>query len=227
MATRRPLIHSSLREQVYEVLRDDLDSGALRPGATINLDSIAAQLGVSRTPLRDALLRLEIEGFVTIRPRSGVVVRVLTETDIRNLYQLIGALEASVLLSERQALTPARIADMERANAEMMTALDSDDFAGYYAANLTLHNAYIEMSTNAELIHRLKLMKQRLYDFPRKRKFVKEWEVASTGEHERIVSALRAGNVREAARLVQEVHWSFEVQEKFIRRYYLAELETV
>ena len=227
MTSRRPLVHSSLREQVYAVLRDDLDSGALRPGVTINLDNVARQLGVSRTPLRDALLRLEIEGFVTIRPRSGVVVRTLTETDIRNLYQLIGALEASVLLSERQALTPAHIANMERANAVMKAALVGDDFDTYYSANLTLHNAYIEMSANAELIHRLTIMKQRLYDFPRKRHFVKEWEMASTGEHERIVFALQNGDVREAARLVQEVHWSFEVQEPFIRRYYLAEMEAV
>ena len=227
MTVRRPLLQSSLREQVYDVLRGDLDSGALRPGATINLDSIAAQLGVSRTPLRDALLRLEVEGFVTIRPRSGVVVRTLTETDIRNLYQMIAALEASVLLSERQTLTSARVADMERANLVMKAALESDDFTGYYAANLTLHNVYIEMSGNAELVHRLTIMKQRLYDFPRKRDYVKEWEIASTGEHAQIVAALQAGDVREAARVVQEVHWSFAVQERFIRRFYLDELEAV
>jgi DNA-binding GntR family transcriptional regulator len=225
MATMHPLPRISLREQVYTILRDYLNEGGLRPGQAINLDAIAAQLGISRTPLREALLRLEVEGFVTIRPRSGIVVRTLTETDIRNLYQLIGALEASVLLCEQQALTPARIEAMAQANTEMRVALAGDDFDAYYAANLTLHNAYIEMSQNDELIVRLKIMKQRLYDFPRKRDFVKEWEVASTGEHEQIVTALQVGDVREAARLVQEVHWSFAVQEKFIHRYYLDELE--
>jgi DNA-binding GntR family transcriptional regulator len=226
MAGIRQLNRLSLREQVYDVLREYLDHGGLKPGDAINLDAVSVQLGVSRTPLRDALLRLELEGFVTIRPRSGVEVRTLTETDIRNLYQMIGALEASVLLSERATLTPQRIETMSRANVEMRAALDVDDFDGYYTANLVLHNAYIEMSANGELIHQLKIMKQRLYDFPRKRDFVKEWELASTAEHEQIVAAMTAGDIHEAARLVQEVHWSFDVQESYIRRFYLEELET-
>ena len=226
MATLPQLNRTSLREQVYTVLRDYLDGGNIQPGETIKLDAIAAQLQVSRTPLRDALLRLETEGFVTIRPRSGVVVRTLTETDIRNLYQMIGALEASVLLTEGHTLTPANIQAMDQANTQMQKALAADDFDAFYAANLKLHGAYTDLSSNVELSRHLKIMKQRLYDFPRKRDFIKEWEVASTSEHELIVAALKAGQLREAARLVQEVHWSFDVQEKFIRRYYLAELES-
>ena len=225
MASLRTLNRISLREQVYEVLQADLGSGKLRAGQAVKLDLIAEQLGISRTPLREALLRLEVEGFVTIRPRSGIEVRRLTERDIRNLYQMIGALEASVLLTEKEALTPDRIATMKQANADMRAALAADDFDDYYAANLKLHDAYIEMSSNAELVKRLKTMKQRLYDFPRRHQFVKKWELASTTEHVQIVAALACGDVREAARLVQEVHWSFAVQEKFIRRYYKTELE--
>lgn len=218
------LNHTSLREQVYEVLRADLEAGSLAPGQTIGLDEVAARLGVSRTPLREALLRLELEGFVTIRPRSGVVVRTLDERDIRNLYQMIGALEASVLETEHAQLTAAGIAAMRRANDAMRAALDADDFDRYYAANLALHDGYLRLSRNAELVQRVTVMKQRLYDFPRKRAFVKEWEEASTGEHEAIVAALVRGDHAEAARLVRDVHWSFAVQERFIRRYYLAEL---
>ena len=221
-ATR--LNHASLRAQVYDVLRADLDAGALLPGATISLDEVAGRLGVSRTPLREALLRLELEGFVTIKPRSGVVVRTLTERDIRNLYQMIGALEASVLLVERERLTRDRIVAMRAANDAMREALDADDFDLYYSANLALHDGYLRLSRNAELVHQVTVMKQRLYDFPRKRTFVKEWEQASTGEHDRIVAALERGDAAEAARLVRDVHWSFAVQERFIRRYYLDEL---
>ena len=215
---------ASLRAQVYEVLRADLDAGALAPGQTISLDQVAARLGVSRTPLREALLRLELEGFVTIRPRSGVVVRTLDERDIRNLYQMIGALEASVLETEHGQLTAAGIAAMRQANDTMRAALAADDFDRYYGANLALHDGYLRLSRNAELVQQVTVMKQRLYDFPRKRAFVKEWEEASTGEHDAIVRALEDGDHREAARLVRDVHWSFAVQERFIRRYYLAEL---
>lgn len=215
---------TSLRAQVYEVLRADLEAGGLAPGQTISLDQVAERLGVSRTPLREALLRLELEGFVTIRPRSGVVVRTLDERDIRNLYQMIGALEASVLTAEHDRLTPAGIAAMRSANDAMRAALAADDFDRYYAANLALHDGYLRLSRNAELVHQVTVMKQRLYDFPRKRAFVKEWEEVSTGEHDAIVGALERGDYGEAARLVRDVHWSFVVQERFIRRYYLAEL---
>ncbi|MCP4572807.1 MAG: GntR family transcriptional regulator [bacterium] len=218
------LNHTSLRQQVYEVLCEDLGRGDLRPGATINLDRVAERLGVSRTPLREALLRLENEGFVTIRPRSGVVVRELSEEDIRNLYQMIGALEGSVIATEYGRLTGEGFAAMGAANDAMRSALARDDFDTFYVANLEFHNAYLDQSANAELVRQVGIMKRRLYDFPRKRTFVKEWELASTGEHEAIVAALEKSDWIEAARLVRDVHWSFAVQEQFIRRYYLEEL---
>lgn len=222
MPTTR-LNHTSLRQQVYEVLREDLGRGDLRPGATLNLNEMSERLGVSRTPLREALLRLESEGFVTIRPRSGIVVRELTVENIRNLYQMIGALEASVILTEHSRLTDERVTAMRAANDAMRSALERDDFDAYYAANLELHDGYLGLSANSELVQQVGIMKQRLYDFPRRREFVKEWELASTGEHEAIVGALEQSDWTEAARLVRDVHWSFAVQETFIRRYYLEE----
>ncbi len=60
---------SSLSDQVYEYLRRQMNQGDLLPGSTINIAEIANQLGISKTPLRDALIHLELEGFVTIIPR--------------------------------------------------------------------------------------------------------------------------------------------------------------
>ena len=122
-APAKLLIRTSLREQVYAVLRDNLDAGEMRPGQKVDIDAVADRLAVSRTPVREALLRLEVEGFVTIRPRSGIVVRTLTETDIRNLYQMVGALEAAVLLTERDQVTPELVDRMRRANEAQRAAL--------------------------------------------------------------------------------------------------------
>lgn len=219
-----PLNRSSLREQAYEILRDELDKGELQPGSVIRQDEIARKLGVSRTPLREALLRLEQEGFVVIKPRSGITVRRLTEKDIRNLYQMIGALEASVLVTESNALTDEKIEKMRRHNEEGRAALTADDFDSYYTANLALHDSYLQLSSNRELVRAVTAMKQRLYDFPRKRTFVKEWELASVDEHEDIISHLEAGDFAWAAEIVRDVHWSFEVQKDFIRSYYQDEL---
>ena len=215
---------SSLREQVYEILRDQLDKGELSPGSVIRQDDIADKLGVSRTPLREALLRLEQEGFVVIKPRSGIRVRRLTEQDIRNLYQMIGALEASVLVTESAALTDEKIARMRRHNDEARAALGVNDFDRYYNANLALHDSYLKLSNNGELVHMVTAMKQRLYDFPRKRTFVRAWELRSVDEHEEIITHLEAGDFNWAAEIVRDVHWSFEVQKDFIRSYYLDEI---
>ena len=214
---------ASLREQVYEILRGQLETGDLKPGSVIRQDEIAGQLGVSRTPMREALLRLEQEGFVVIKPRSGIFVAQLTEQTIRNLYQMIGALEASVLVTESAALTDEKIARMRAHNEEGRAALAVDDFDPYYAANLALHDSYLQLSNNRELIQSVSAMKQRLYDFPRKRTFVKEWELASVDEHEEIISHLEAGDFAWAAEIVRDVHWSFEVQKDFIRSYYREE----
>jgi DNA-binding GntR family transcriptional regulator len=216
---------ASLREQVYEILRDQLDQGELEPGSVIRQDEIAARLGVSRTPMREALLRLEQEGFIVIKPRSGIRVRRLTEQDIRNLYQMIGALEASVLVTESSSLTDEKVARMRRHNDEGRAALKVNDFDRYYRANLSLHNSYLQLSNNSELVHSVTVMKQRLYDFPRKRSFVKQWELASVDEHEEIITHLEAGDFNWAAEIVRDVHWSFEVQKDFIRSYYLDEIQ--
>jgi len=178
----------SLREQVYDHLKRRLNEGGLVPGAFLDLNAIAAEIGISRTPLRDALLHLESEGFVEILPRRGVRVVELTLERIRDLYEI-------------------------------------DDFAGYYSANLEFHDGYLELSMNAELRRTVRTCKQRLYDFPRHRRFVKEWELASTEEHAAIVGFLTARDVDRAADFVREVHWSFAVQEPFIKKYYLARNE--
>ncbi|MGD8814211.1 MAG: GntR family transcriptional regulator [Anaerolineales bacterium] len=216
----------SLRQQVYDYLRISMNRGELTPGATLNLNQISQKLGVSRTPLREALLQLEIEGFITILPRRGCRVKRLTRQDIRNLYQIIGALESSVITDEFHQITPSIIRKMERFNADMRSALDGDDFDAYYEANLRMHNCYLDLSSNAELRHIVDIMKQRLYDFPRKHAFVKEWEIHSTREHEEFIRILEAGDSEAAARYIRDVHWSFEVQEPYIEQYYLPELES-
>ena len=64
------------------------------------------------------------------------------------------------------------------------------------------------------------ILKKRLYDFPRQEKWIKEWEEASTGEHQKLVKLLSEGRFLDAANFIRDVHWSFKVQKKFIRKYY-------
>jgi len=218
-----PLVLKSLREQVYDHLRLLLNRGELRPGAPLDLDALAARLGVSRTPLRDALLQLEWEGFVTILPRRGVQVRPLTRDDIRHLYEIIGALEGAALLAAFPLLGRAEAAALRRLNLEMKQAVEADDFDRYYERNLAFHDVFLDRCRNERLVRLVRTFKQRLYDWPRRRGFVKAWELASVGEHAAFARLVARGEARAAADHLRDVHWSYAVQERFVEQYYFAD----
>ena len=212
----------SLREQVYDYLRDQMSRGGLQPGAFLDLNELANRLGVSRTPLREALLHLESQGFVTVLPRRGFRLNALTLDDIRHFYQIIGALEAAALESVGAALNSADFARMRQLDAAMAEAVAARDFDKYYEANLAFHDVYLRRSDNARLVAQVHLLKQRLYDWPRRETMVQAWEQHSVVEHEDFLRILERGAVDEAAAHLQNVHWSFAVQERFIHAYYFA-----
>ena len=210
----------SLKEQVYEYLREQMRTGALRPGSVIDMEETSGRLGVSKTPLRDALLQLEMEGFVSILPRRKVVVNVLTLQDIRDYYEIIGALESAALVAAFPRLGQAEIEAMETLNAAMKNAIDADDFDLYYEKNLAFHSVFLNLSGNEPLKKTVNTLKKRLYDFPRQQGFVKAWELASIGEHAELVAFLRRGDMRQAVAQIRDVHWSFAAQEPYINEYY-------
>jgi DNA-binding GntR family transcriptional regulator len=212
----------SLREQVYDYLRDQMSRGGLQPGAFLDLNELARRLGISRTPLREALLHLESQGFVTVLPRRGFRLNALTLDDIRHYYEIIGALEASALGSVGSALGPADFARMRALDAAMAEAVAARDFDRYYRANLAFHDVYLRRSDNARLVAHVHLLKQRLYDWPRRESMVQAWEQHSVVEHEDFLQLLERGAIAEAAAHLQHVHWSFAVQERFIHAYYFA-----
>jgi DNA-binding GntR family transcriptional regulator len=217
----RPILNiKSLKEQVYEYLREQMRTGEIRPGSVIDMEETSKKLGVSKTPLRDALLQLEMEDFVSILPRRKVVVNVLEEADIRNYYDIIGALESAALLKAFDRLRPSDINAMQALNDVMKQAIEGNDFDRYYEKNLEFHNTFLTPCGNANLVKIVNTLKKRLYDFPRSKGFVKEWEESSTGEHQALIDLIRQGKRLEAANHIRDVHWSFKVQEEYVHKYY-------
>lgn len=220
MSARKALNLASLRTQVYEYLRGAINRGELKPGSFIDQNSLSTEMGISRTPLRDAMIQLEAEGFVTIHPRRGVVVNGLDLDAIRHLYEIIGALEGAAVVEVFPALGRSDFARLRTLNADMVVAIDRDEFDEYYALNLQFHNAFLDRSDNATLVRTVNVCKQRLYDFPRPREFLPEWELRSTAEHAEFLDLLEAGDARLAADYLRDVHWGFDVQRPFVVRYY-------
>ncbi|MCP5106158.1 MAG: GntR family transcriptional regulator [bacterium] len=214
------LYTKSLKEQVYEYLREEIHKQNLLPGAIINMDATSKKLGISKTPLRDALLQMEMEGFVTIAPRRGIYVNTLAIEDIKQIYQVIGALEHSALTCAFSKIKTTHVKKMERLVTDMKKALAGDNFDLFYKKNLEFHDIYINLNQNDSLFKIVNNLKKRLYDFLPQERWIKEWEEASTLEHEKMIRLIKEGKARQAADFVRDVHWSFSVQEKFIRRYY-------
>lgn len=221
LASGQPVLQTrSLREQVYEFLRDEMARGGLQPGEFLDLNELAARLGVSRTPLREALLQLEVQGFITVLPRRGFRLNALTRDDIRHFYEIIGALEATALRQARPRLGATDFARMRALDAAMGRAVSARDFDRYYEANLAFHDVYLGRCDNARLLAQVNLLKQRLYDWPRRHGMVQVWEEHSVVEHEEFLGLLERGDIAAAAAHLQNVHWSFAVQEPFIEAYY-------
>lgn len=220
----------SLREQVYEYLQNEIQAGRLVPGSFIKLNEISKRLGVSKTPLRDAIIQLECEGFVSILPRRGVLLKRMTLDEIRDILQILGSLESTVLRSVFDKITPRRIEKMEELNQKMRQRIQEKSFeifdSHYYLLNIAFHEVFLELSGNTVIKPLMATLKQRLYDFPRLA-YIKEWEWSNCDEHERLITHIRNGEKEVAAIFWQETHWGFEAQEAYIRKFYSQENEGI
>ena len=208
-----------LREQIYQHLRQEMQMGGLLPGLTINLNEISRELGVSKTPLRDALIQLESYGFVSILPRRGVKVNVLTLRDIKNLYEILGSLETSVLVAVFDSFDQNKLDRMAQINAEYRQAILAGDSMRIYRLNLSFHDSFLELSENSQLKGLITPLKQRLYDFPR-RAYLPEWELQNADEHHEFIEFIKKGDRAAAAGIWKDAHWSYPHHETFIRRFY-------
>lgn len=222
MAKKSILNLISLKDQVYEYIRLQMKVGKLKPGDSIDMNAFSQKLGVSKTPLRDALIRLEMEGFVRILPRRGVIVNELTTQDIKDYYQILGALESTAIIAAAPHFSGSGVKKMEKLNEGMRLALERDDFNAYYENNLRFHDIFLTLSGNRQLRDTADVLKKRLYDFPRRAGYVREWEEHSIQEHKELIRLIAERKFLEAANFIRDVHWSFSVQQKFVKKYYKA-----
>ena len=220
MLGTRKQVFKTLGEQVYEYLFTQFKRRELEPGSFLDLDDIAAKLGVSRTPLRDALFALEVEGYVEIVPRRGVKVKYLTIGEIRHIYQVIGALEATALRDAARTLAPEDFAYLDDITDRYEQQFLLGGYDDSLSINYKFHDFFLDRCGNGVLTRIVKVQKRRLYDWPRHTELLWEWERRNVNEHQLMVARLKAGDPLGAADVMQNVHWGFEPQEHLIRSFY-------
>ena len=199
------LTHQLLRTQVYEYLRQELKAESLKPGMFVSMKQIMETLDISRTPLRDALLQLQNEGFFTFLPQRGIRINELTQQDIEDNYEMLGALDSRILLSVFDRIGPQKIETMKRLNQELGANLAGKKFGRYWDLNTAFHHVYLDLSSNAPILKQLNIIRQRLFEFGKK-----DWSLKmkkmNYSEHLTIIELIEKGNAVEAAAFMRDVH---------------------
>lgn len=200
----RPLNHATLSEQVYQYLRQQILDDVYPPLAALPEATLAAELDVSRVPVREALRRLAAEGLVTLRPRQGAIVSSFSPRQFLDAYRVREALEELAITLAVPHLTDADVAELERLQAEMRRHAAAGDTDAFFAANREFHALFVVRSRNEYL--------QSIYfpliDQMRRHIFsslgLRGGLGRSVEEHQAILDAVRAGDARESARRVRE-----------------------
>jgi DNA-binding GntR family transcriptional regulator len=197
-------VNTLLRSSVYEYLREELRQGRMTPGMSVSLNQLAESLEISRTPLRDAILQLQAEGFVTLLPQRGIKINDLTAKDIQDSYQIIGALDSTVLFSVFDLIGPAEIARMKEINDEMRNSAKRFETFRYFELNTKFHTVYLDLSTNEALLKQLNIVRQRLFGFANK-----DWSKIvelNYQEHLNLLALIEEGKGKEAADYMRDTH---------------------
>lgn len=194
-----------LRSQVYEYLRNELKAENLKPGMFVSMNQIMKNLNISRTPLRDALLQLQNEGFVTFLPQRGIRINELTQQDIEDLYEMLGALDSRALLSVFQKMGPSEIEKMEKLNQEMLENISGSKFNRYWDLNSEFHNVYLNLSSNLPILRQINIIRQRLFEFGKK-DWSRKMREMNHAEHLAMIELIEKGEAVAAADFMRDVH---------------------
>ncbi|RQN08893.1 GntR family transcriptional regulator [Aeromicrobium camelliae] len=148
----RPVLAASIADQLHDVLRHRITTGVMAPGSRIDSGAIAAEFGVSKTPIRDALIKLEHERLVETRPRSGSFVVRPTRQDVHEVCQLRKGLEWLATGIAAQKMSTAQIADLRAQAVAALEAAEAGDFEPFFESDTRLHREIIEFTGNSRLI---------------------------------------------------------------------------
>src|SRR5687767_11839445 len=146
-----PLRPTLLRDSVHDRLRDAIVDGTLAPGEVVRDTELATWLGVSRTPVREALLRLGETGLVRAAPGRSTVVAEIDLAEVREAHAVVATMHRLAVAEAVGRLTPADLRAMREANARFAAAVDAHDTDAALAADDDFHLVTVEASTNRAL----------------------------------------------------------------------------
>ena len=201
LAERPPLHHRALYQDVAERLRQQIFNRELEPGGWIDEQKIAAEYGISRTPLREALKVLAVEGLVTMKLRRGAYVTEMSSTDIAQVYHLMALLESDAAGQVASQAEPAQIAELQALHDRLETQVDQRD--AFFATNEQFHLRLLALAGN-RWSEQIVLDLRKVMKLNRHLSLFKQGRLAeSLAEHRSVMAAIAAGNATDATRLMR------------------------
>ena len=196
-----PYRRELLRDRAYVAIRDAIVDGTLPPGQQIRDQELSQQLGLSRTPVREALTRLEADGLVETAPQSYTRVAGLDRQAARDAFPVVAAMHA--LAAELAPISPLLVDAMRRENDRFADALRAGDVDKAIAADDAFHDVFVTTSGNAEIPRVLERVMPRVRRLERLR-FGSLSGRASVRQHEEILDAAAAGDAQTTSERVRE-----------------------
>jgi DNA-binding GntR family transcriptional regulator len=188
--------------EAYERLVADIRAGVLKPGDRLTETELAQRLGISRTPVREAVRQLESDGLVVHVPRAGAVVRTLDYAEITELYEMRAVLESTAARFAARAASDVELAELEAINAEMAAASDTRML---FEANRQFHAVLLNAARNRFLVKSVEAVQKTLLILGPSTMEEGGRASEAIAEHQRLLDALRERDC-DAAEAVMRTH---------------------
>ncbi|GAB2181262.1 GntR family transcriptional regulator [Denitratisoma sp. agr-D3] len=200
----QPLARTALYEEVAELLRTRIFTHELAPGSWIDEQAIAEELGISRTPMREALKVLASEGLVILKPRRGCYVAQLSEQDLDEVFPIMALLESRCAFEAARKATDEDIARLEALHQALEDYAAQGDADRFFAANDAFHGALQDIAGNGWLKHLIDDTRK-VIKLTRRHSLQLEGRVEqSLLEHREIMAALRAKDAELTSRRMHD-----------------------
>lgn len=200
----RALIGEKLPDQLRERIEERVVTGVYKPGSRLDELELAASFGVSRTPIREALIQLASVGVIELRPRRGAVVSQIPPLRLKEMFEVMAELEAMCARLAATHITEPEREELTQAHLACQGSLDSPDPDAYYHLNELFHQAIYRFSHNAFLAEQTLQILRRLRLFRRFQLRLPGQLATSYREHGEVLAAILSGDGERAARTLHD-----------------------
>jgi DNA-binding GntR family transcriptional regulator len=208
-----------LAKMAYEILRDSIIHGQLRPGEVYNEMALAKDLGISRTPVREALLELSAQGLVTFLPRKGLIVKHFTVKDVKEIFELRRVIELAAIEKVAQSSPPCDLSRLKRCLDEQRKSAARKDFTAFMKADREFHAEFCRLSNNQRLVAILENVRDLVHFMGMQGLSAKGRAEIVIKEHAKVLEAVSEGD-RAKARKAMESH--LDISEQAVVQYFSA-----